>query len=164
MAKKKTVKKAVKKKAKKKTGKKVKAFVAPVHTVVSLDIDEVFKNYKKQIETATDNAKKEIAKICPELFLLGVYSVQIDYSGSGDQGAVDYIDYRTALDDKFDGFVPENLATKLKDAVWRLLPSGFENNDGGWGVVRIVIPEKRVTVEHEQRFEHSEHSEYEYEL
>jgi len=163
MAKKKTAKKASKKKTKKAV-KKVKAFVAPVHTVVSLDIDEVFKNYKKRIEIAADNAKKEIAKICPELFLLGVYSVQIEYSGSGDSGDIEDIDYRTALGERFDGTVPDDLTKSLHNSVWRLLPGGFETNEGGYGVVRIVIPKKKITVEHEQNIVDTEHSEYEYEL
>jgi hypothetical protein len=53
------------------------------------------------------------------------------------------------------GFDPETREKldwgKIEDAVWDLIPDGFENNDGGFGEVVLEVPTSNIQVRHSQR-------------
>lgn len=164
-AKKKAAKKPAKKPAKAAKPKKPGRLTKPIVTTVPYDARTSFRDIMAQINK--DRAAREletrqkIAEIAEELYTLGVSSVEAEYSGEGDSGDVNYVAYKK-INDKIK--VPEDTASKLKDLIWALLPGGFENNDGGYGEVIIDTVNKKVRVEHHQRYVETTDSEEEFEL
>lgn len=145
-----------KKKAAKKVAKKVKAkkdpprLKAPIITTVPrvATVDEIIAQIKKSSEEREAANKEMLRELCDELFLIGVKSVEVGYNGEGDSGNTTYVTYDKINDDK----VPQELENRLKDLVWALLPSGFENNDGGFGQATLNVAEKRIKIEHNTRY------------
>lgn len=144
--------------AKKKAAKKVKSAPAKLakHIHVKLDFEKPENTYEEIIRRLAESEAKEKAErhvalktICEELFMLGVRSVSASYNGEGDDGDVRYISYNRAAGSKEP--VPPDLERKIKDIIWRLLPSGFENNAGGFGEVTIDVITRKYKCEHSQR-------------
>ncbi len=117
---------------------------------------ESIKNIAAQIKIDVDrgleNLKKELGDICTELFLLGISSVTVTYSGEGDSGDIDSCVYMKVGGKGKLGSVSDELDQRLRTAVWDLLPSGFENNDGGYGDARINTARREITINHGERY------------
>jgi hypothetical protein len=144
--------------AKKKAAKKVKtATVKPIkHIHVKPDFENPENTYKEIMRKIEESAAKEKAErhtalktICEELFMLGVRSVTASYNGEGDSGDVEYVAYNRAAGSTEP--LPPDIDRRVKDIIWRLLPSGFENNSGGFGEVTIDVITHKYKCEHSQR-------------
>lgn len=144
--------------AKKKAAKKVKpATVKPIkHIHVKPDFENPENTYKEIMRKIEESAAKEkterhtaLKTICEELFMFGVRSVTASYNGEGDSGDVEYVAYNRAAGST--GPLPPDIDRRVKDIIWRLLPSGFENNSGGFGEVTIDVITHKYKCEHSQR-------------
>ena len=144
--------------AKKKAAKKVKAAPAKLakHIHVKPDFEKPENTYKEIMRKIEESAAKEKAErhavlktICEELFMLGVRGVTASYNGEGDDGDVRYVAYDRAAGSEEP--IPSELERKIKDIIWGLLPSGFENNAGGFGGVTIDVITRKYKCEHSQR-------------
>ena len=83
------------------------------------------------------------------------------YNGCGDSGCFEYVGFVETEDDAEDAHPwnpPESLATglpegvderRLEELLSYFIPSGYENNEGGQGVVRIDIETGEIEVGHE---------------
>ena len=156
MAKKKTAKKAAVKTGRLKT---------PVVTTIKkksgkYDMAELMREMRKDQEDRKAASKKEIGSVAEELFVLGVKTATLAYNGEGDSGDISWLDYEKINDKP----IPDALGERLKNAVWSLLPSGFENEDGGFGEVHIDTTTKKMRVEHSQRIVETSNTEYEFDL
>jgi hypothetical protein len=85
----------------------------------------------------------------------------VTYSGSGD--SCDEFCFKIYNEeDEYDldsvEKPPREFMKKVEDAIWDLLPSGFENNEGGQGEVTIDIETGKITVEHDQFYTESAHT------
>jgi hypothetical protein len=91
--------------------------------------------------------------ILPRLHQLGVLRVRVDYSGYGDDGAIDSIDFDGADDTAIDVEKADPaLVNDLRDAVSMFLPEGFETGEGGHGDLTIDVVTGKLTLDHGENF------------
>lgn len=82
------------------------------------------------------------------LYAKGITGVKLHYSGEDDSGDFDFIEtLRT-----FGSYaLPDETENSLREIAWFFVPSGFEINDGGRGVVTFDFVQNIVEVEHSAR-------------
>ena len=105
-------------------------------------------NERQQIE----QAKRTLAvEVLPALLACDVSNIEIAYSGYGDSGAIDGVQFSdaTGLRVVRDN-IPSGVREKLETCAYAFLPTGFEDNDGGQGSLIIDLPSRRITLRHEE--------------
>ena len=104
-------------------------------------------------------------QIIPQFHVLGVAKIQVAYSGYGDSGAIDGIQYRGPTGIRVDrATIPTQLIEALERCACSLLPAGFEINDGGQGTLTIDIQLAKVTIQHQENYTESRDSTREFTL
>jgi uncharacterized FlaG/YvyC family protein len=156
-------KKASKKKAsKKKSAKKVEALKSTASAATG-DVEYVFADAWKRLLKERDDRKAnsiiELRDIAPELFLENVATITAEYDAGGDSGNITDLKFLDVDGDVVTSSKVEALTDKISTILWRLLPEGFENNDGGWGELTVTLKDNKVNIEHNQRFTDSTYSE-----
>jgi hypothetical protein len=96
---------------------------------------------------------RELKKISAELYAKGITIFSCEYNGEGDSGDISYAYYEKnpAFGDKKSSDISEETMDKLRNIVWEMVPDGFENNDGGFGTVKIDFASKTISTEHSDR-------------
>ena len=80
---------------------------------------------------------------------LGVANIEVSYSGYGDDGSIDGIQYRNPTGIRVDrATIPEKLIEDLESCVYELLPTGFEIGEGSQGTLTIDVEATKVTLQH----------------
>jgi hypothetical protein len=99
-----------------------------------------------------DEAKSRLrTQIIPRLVQHRVACIEAAYSGYGDSGAIDGLQYRDVAGERVDRTtIPQPLVEQLENCVYEFLPSGFEINDGGQGTVLIDTQAAKVTIRHQE--------------
>lgn len=125
---------------------------------------EVFHAFETSWRTRRENEKKAalelIGSIAPDLFVDGVHSVNVEYEGYGDSGGIERISFYDVAGNEISRIKKAAAVEEIiRKAVLELLPSGFENNDGGYGEVTIELDRSEIKIEHNQRFTDSTYSE-----
>ncbi len=117
---------------------------------------EIAERQRTRLETAKNTLKTDII---PRLKKLGVVTVQVSYSGYGDSGCVDSIDYLNAKKKPIEvaSRDPE-IDHELTSLFDQLLPDGFENNEGGQGDITLEVEKGTVTIQHQENFTEVHHS------
>lgn len=128
--------------AKTKTSKKAAHSLPP-------EFEKILKEIAARKASEDQIGRDQLNVVCPELFLLGCTACYASYSGEGDSGCIAHI-YCTDVNDKRVD-VPQKLLDALENAIYHLLPSGFEINDGSYGEVTIDIQNKKIKLEHNER-------------
>jgi len=67
----------------------------------------------------------------------GIATVRVEYSGSGDDGCIDCIALEPKAAEADAGKAITELAERLTEALIEHYHDGYENNDGGAGVVTV---------------------------
>ena len=118
-----------------------------------------------------------IKAFCISLQDYGITDVTATYDGGGDSGDMDYsfhlvehnpqignLDPRTnswwhesgqireLITSAGSGTIDPKLFDDFLDALWALLPGGWEINDGSYGEISINVGERTVHVEHSERY------------
>ncbi len=89
--------------------------------------------------------------IIPKLERLGVVKVRLAYSGYGDSGAFDFIDYFNAAGKTiYIGSNGPDLDYEIEIAVEDFLPDGFEINEGGQGSITIDVAKGCLAINHQE--------------
>lgn len=132
----------------KKAKKAKKATAAP-----ELDWRAYMAEIERKQKEARQNALLEVKQIAVELHLKGVTSVRCIYSGEGDSGQMDYVEYdkNSAFGPKKPNDLSDAQREALENMAWQFIPSGFENNDGGEGVVEFDLVKQTIHVQHSDR-------------
>lgn len=128
-----------------------------------INADDMLRKIKEQL--AADAAKREtenqkscrrVLDAAADLHANGIKEIIVHYSGEGDSGDIDFID----VDRSFGDYVlPQAIREAVQNVAWQLIPSGFENNDGGQGKVIFNLIDRTVRVEHcEKIVDYSERS------
>lgn len=128
--------------AKTKTSKKAEHSLPP-------EFEKILKEIAARKASEEQIGRDQLNVVCPELFLLGCAKCYASYSGEGDSGCINHI-YCTDISDKRVD-VPQKLLDALENAIYYLLPGGFEINDGSYGEVTIDIQNKKIKLEHNER-------------
>ena len=104
-------------------------------------------------------------ELLPQFKSLGVANIAVAYSGYGDSGAIDGIQYRDQAGIRFDRTtIPTQLIEGLEQCVYTFLPAGFEINDGGQGTLTIDVLNASVTIQHQENYTESRSTTREFSL
>lgn len=91
--------------------------------------------------------------VIPRLRQYGIVNIEAAYSGYGDSGAIDGVQYRDAAGQRVERTtVPNALIEELENCIYELLPAGFEVNDGGQGTVVIDTQSTKITLRHQENY------------
>ena len=134
---------------------------SPEPTIEQLLADMQRAEEQERRET-TDRLRNEIL---PQFRTLGVANIEVSYSGYGDSGAIDGVQYRDIAGIRVDRApIPTQLVEDLESCVYEFLPPGFEINDGGQGSLTIDVPNAKVTIQHQENYTDSRESTREFTL
>ena len=104
-------------------------------------------------------------EILPQFRELGVANIEVAYSGYGDSGAIDGVQYRGPTGIRVDRApIPTQLVEDLERCAYSFLPPGFEINDGGQGTLTIDVQLAKVTLTHETNYTASDSTTKEFPL
>ena len=117
---------------------------------------------QNRLQTSQDKLRNEII---PALMASGVANVEAAYSGYGDSGAIDGVQYRDKSGVRVEREkIPAVLTEKLENVLYEFLPAGFEINDGGQGTLTLDVQAGTVKLEHEENYTESTSSTDEWEV
>ncbi len=121
---------------------------------------------QKQEDDRINAAKNTLrANIIPRLKRRGVATVRAYYSGYGDSGCIETVDYFDAKNQPVKVSKPRSTTVPvIEDVLNDFLPSGFEINDGGQGEITIDVQAGTVTLEHQENYVQHHDSTLEYTL
>ena len=109
-----------------------------------------------QMQQAEEQERRETTdrlrnEILPQFRALGVADIEVAYSGFGDSGAIDGVQYRGPTGVRVDrASIPAQLIEDVERCAYQFLPAGFEINDGGQGTLTIDVLASKVTIEHQE--------------
>ena len=119
------------------------------------DFKNILAKFQKEAATQLQAAKNKLRNdLIPELLGAGVANVEVAYSGYGDSGAVDDIQYRDAAGEAVDRSTVAQ-TTQLEEALCEFLPYGYENNDGGQGTLTLDVQTGHITLAHQENYTES---------
>ena len=125
-------------------------------------IAEMQRAEERERRETNDRLRNEIL---PQFRELGVANIEVSYSGYGDSGAIDGIQYRDPTGIRVDRApIPIQLIEDLESCAYEFLPAGFEINDGGQGTLTIDVQASKVTLTHETNYTASESTTKEFPL
>ena len=116
------------------------------------NIRQLLAHFHQSEQARLEQAKAKLrAEILPALAQHRVANVEAAYSGYGDSGAIDGVQYS----DKSGVLVerekiPATLTEQLENTLYEFLPAGFEINDGGQGTLTLDVQDGRITLQHQE--------------
>ena len=135
--------------------------------------EQVSKNVRLLLARfhATEQARLEQAKsklrveVLPALRKHRVANIEAAYSGYGDSGAIDGLQFRDAAGQRVDrASVPQDVIEQLENYVYEFLPSGFEIDDGSQGTLTLDVATGRVSIQHQANVTETRDSTREFDL
>jgi hypothetical protein len=138
----------------------------PAEDPVSENVRLLLAHFHQTEQARLDTAKNRLrTQIIPRLAQFRVANIEAAYSGYGDSGAIDGIQYRDEAGLRVDRTtLPAEIIEQLENCVYEFLPSGFEINDGGQGTVLIDTRTAKVTIQHQENYTETRDSNREFDL
>ena len=138
----------------------------PAEEQVSENIRQLLAHFHQNEQARLETAKNRLrTEILPAFRQHRVANIEAAYSGYGDSGAIDGIQFRDAAGQRVDrASLPKDVIEQLENCVYEFLPSGFEINDGGQGTLTINTQTGKVTIQHQENYTESRDSTREFEL
>ena len=123
-------------------------------------------HYHQSEQARLEQAKAKLrTEILPALVQHRVANVEAAYSGYGDSGAIDGLQFRDTAGQRVDReTIPATLVEELENVLYEFLPAGFEINDGGQGTLTIDTQTGKVTIKHQENYTESRDSTREFDL
>jgi hypothetical protein len=133
---------------------------------VSEYVRQLLAHYHQSEQARLERAKGKLrAEVLPALRNRRVATVEAAYSGYGDSGAIDGVQYRDEAGERVDRTtIAQPLVEQLETCIYEFLPSGFEINDGGQGTLTIDTQTAKVTIQHQENYTESRDSTREFDL
>jgi hypothetical protein len=130
------------------------------------DVLQLLAHYHQSEQARLEQAKAKLrTEILPALVQHRVANVEAAYSGFGDSGAIDGLQFRDAAGQRVDReTIPATLVEELENVLYEFLPAGFEINDGGQGTLTIDVQLAKVTLQHQENYMDSRDSTREFSL
>jgi len=130
------------------------------------NIRQLLAHFHQTEQARLERAKAKLrTEILPTLLKLRVATVEAAYSGYGDSGAIDGVQYRDVAGERVDRTtIAQPLVEQLESCIYEFLPSGFEINDGGQGTLTIDAQTAKVTIQHQENYTETRDSTREFEL
>jgi hypothetical protein len=115
---------------------------------------QLLARYHESEQTSLEHVKIRLRDVIgPQLRQVGVASVEAAYSGYGDSGAIDGMQFRDAAGQRVHRTViPAELHTSLDNCLYEFLPAGFEINDGGQGTLTLDVQTATITLTHQENY------------
>ncbi|MFM8705533.1 MAG: hypothetical protein ACKOHG_17050, partial [Planctomycetia bacterium] len=115
---------------------------------VSENVRQLLAHYHQSEQARLESAKAKLrAEVLPALRTHRVATVEAAYSGYGDSGAIDGVQYRDVAGERVDRTtIAQPLVEQLDTCIYEFLPAGFEINDGGQGTLTIDTRTAKVTI------------------
>ena len=138
----------------------------PAEEQVSENVRQLLAHYHQHEQARLETAKNRLrTEILPTLRNHGVANIEAAYSGYGDSGAIDGMQFRDAAGQRVDrASLPKDVIEELENRVYEFLPAGFEINDGGQGTVLIDTHTAKVTLRHQENYTETRDSSREFTL
>ncbi len=153
----------------------------PTPVVPAVSIDRIFAEMAQQSRTLTACIAVNKARLLPTLSAACIAVVEVEYYGEGDSGGVDGMSSRNSNNDPID--LPDtqislqtcnwngeqvtereySLADGIEAFALDVIESryaGWENNDGACGIVRFLVAEDRIELEHGTKSIHYDFDEF----
>ena len=123
-------------------------------------------HYHQSEQARLEQAKAKLrTEILPPLVQHRVANLEAAYSGYGDSGAIDGLQYRDAAGQRVDReTIPATLVDELENVLYEFLPAGFEINDGSQGTLTLDVLTGKVTIKHQENYTASNDSTREVDL
>lgn len=108
------------------------------------DVEHAFANYLEREQRQRDAAKTALLALLDRLRAAGVSQVSAQFSGYGDEGAIEWIEF---LDANGQTIALKNHFPKLEESFCALLPQGFEQQEGSSGAVTLDVERGSIAVD-----------------
>ena len=133
---------------------------------MSENVRLLLAHFHQTEQARMDDAKNRLrSETIPRLVQHRVASIEAAYSGYGDSGAIDGLQFRDAAGQRIDrASLPPEIIEQLENCVYEFLPSGFEINDGGQGTLTIDTRTAKVTIQHQENYTETRDSTREFDL
>ena len=138
----------------------------PTEEQVSENVRQLLAHYHQSEQARLERAKAKLrAEVLPALRNHRVANIEAAYSGYGDSGAIDGVQYRDVAGQRVDrASLPKDVIEQLENCVYEFLPSGFEIKDGGQGTLTIDTQTAKVTIQHQENYTETRDSTREFDL
>ena len=133
---------------------------------LNAEFQQILAHYSQSEQARLEQAKAKLrAEILPALAQHRIANVEAAYSGYGDSGAIDGLQYRDAAGQRVDReTIPTTLVELLENVLYEFLPAGFEINDGSQGTLTLDVLTGKVTIQHQENYTASNDSTREFDL
>ena len=133
---------------------------------VSENVRLLLAHYHQSEQARLEQAKAKLrTEILPALVQHRVANIEAAYSGYGDSGAIDGLQFRDTAGERVDReSLPRNVIEELENCVYEFLPSGFEVDDGSQGTLTLDVATGRVSIQHQENYTTSNDSTREFDL
>jgi ABC-type uncharacterized transport system permease subunit len=128
------------------------------------NIQRLLAHFHQTEQARLSEAKTRLrADILPVLAKHRVANIEAAYSGYGDSGAIDGIQYRDKAGVRVDRTtLPAPVIEQLENVLYEFLPSGFEIDDGGQGTLTLDVQTAKITLRHQENYTSTMDSTQEY--
>ena len=133
---------------------------------VSENVRLLLAHFHESEQARLDGAKTKLrTEILPALVQHRVANIEAAYSGYGDSGAIDGLQFRDAAGQRVDrASVPQDVIEQLENCVYEFLPDGFEIDDGSQGTLTLDVATGRVSIQHQANVTENRDSTREFDL
>jgi hypothetical protein len=123
-------------------------------------------HYHQTEQARLEGAKKRLrTEIIPRLAQHRVANVEVAYSGYGDSGAIDGVQFRDPAGQRVERTsLPGDVIEQLENVLYEFLPAGFEINDGSQGTLTLDTQTAKVTIKHQENYTETRDSSQEFTL
>ena len=115
------------------------------------EFQQIIAHFHQTEQARLEEAKSRLrTQIIPRLAQHGVANIEAAYSGYGDSGAIDGLQFRDVAGQRVDrASVPQDVIEQLETCVYEFLPAGFEIDDGSQGTLTLDVATGRVSIQHQ---------------
>ena len=130
------------------------------------EFQQIIAHFHQTEQARLEEAKSRLrTQIIPRLAQHGVANIEAAYSGYGDSGAIDGLQFRDVAGQRVDrASVPQDVIEQLETCVYEFLPAGFEIDDGSQGTLTLDVATGRVSIQHQANVTETRDSTREFDL
>jgi hypothetical protein len=130
------------------------------------EFQKILAHFHQSEQARLNDAKTRLrTAILPALRTHRVAHIEAAYSGYGDSGCIDGIQYRDEAGVRVDRTsLPAPVIEQLENVLYEFLPAGFEINDGSQGTLTLVVSTGKITLAHQENYTDTRDSTREFDL
>ncbi|HEV2416487.1 MAG TPA: hypothetical protein VGX94_01650 [Terriglobia bacterium] len=110
------------------------------------DLERAIADFEERRRQEKKAAKAALLAIVEQLRILRISQVCAIFNGYGDEGMIDSVEFLDAQGELVTSVRPERFRN-LQESFYRLLPAGYEQNEGSSGTVSLDVEHGYVVVD-----------------